>query len=160
MGASISSFSFGPTATSSKGATASATTPGKPAQTPSRRSRRVTQSDPTKVNFKSNPVNPTPQIKKSPLTPKSRAEASDKMKPIVRKSSRFSKFRVPKHQDAPKYSAKLSYEVDEMVYIWDKKLLYEAKVEKREGNKYKVHFVGYKKAHDKWYTTDDMMGKE
>jgi len=46
------------------------------------------------------------------------------------------------------------------VYCWDRKLLYEARVVRREGNKYKVHFVGYKKAHDKWYTTDDMMGKD
>lgn len=167
MGASMSNtFSFGgtttdtaPKSTNGGGAT---TTSGsqQPLKTPSRRSRRVTKSDPTQVNFKSNPRDPTPQMKHTPLTPNARAvHISDKMTP-ARKSSRFTKFKMPKVRGAPKYSAKLSYEVDELVYCWDKKLLYEARVEKREGGKYKVHFVGYKKAHDKWYTTDDMMGKD
>eukprot|EP00574_Skeletonema_japonicum_P004215 CAMPEP_0201731538 /NCGR_PEP_ID=MMETSP0593-20130828/26040_1 /ASSEMBLY_ACC=CAM_ASM_000672 /TAXON_ID=267983 /ORGANISM="Skeletonema japonicum, Strain CCMP2506" /LENGTH=205 /DNA_ID=CAMNT_0048224327 /DNA_START=182 /DNA_END=799 /DNA_ORIENTATION=- len=130
-----------------------------PLKTPSRRSRRVTKSDPTVVNFTSNPSLPTPQLKHTPLSVNSRTALADKLTP-ARKSSRFTKFKMPKVQGAPKYSAKLSYEVDEMVYCWDKKLLYEARVEKREGNKYKVHFVGYKKGHDKWYTTDYMMGKD
>ncbi len=67
---------------------------------------------------------------------------------------------MPKYTGAPNYSAKLSYDVDEMLYCWDKKLLYEARVMKREGNKYRVHFVGFKKDLDRWYATDDMMGKE
>mmetsp|Transcript_28505 Transcript_28505/g.48514 ORF Transcript_28505/g.48514 Transcript_28505/m.48514 type:complete len:197 (-) Transcript_28505:321-911(-) len=168
MGASMSSTfsSFGKTdgetpSSSSTTPTATSTTQQTimPLKTPSRRSRRVTKSDPTKVNFKSNPADPTPQSKHTPLSATSRTAISDKLTP-ARKSSRFTKFKLPKVQGAPKYSAKLSYEVDEMVYCWDKKLLYEARVEKREGNKYRVHFVGYKKAHDKWYTTDDMMGKD
>jgi hypothetical protein len=176
MGASMSStFSLGKADTAPSTGAGLTTTPGSgdsssssnnnngssahPLKTPFRRSRRVTQSDPTLVNFKSNPRDPTPQMKHTPLTPTSRMAMTDKMTP-ARKSSRFTKFKMPKVVGAPKYSAKLSYEVDEMVYCWDKKLLYEARVEKREGNKYKVHFVGYKKAHDKWYTADDMMGKE
>ena len=165
MGAS---FSSGKNQSADGAASTSAPTNGsssdstKTPKTPSRASRRITKSDPSIVNFKSNPRDPTPQLKKKPLTPKSRTTTADKMKSAVRKSSRFSKYKMPKHQGAPKYSAKLSYDVDEMVYIWEKKVLYEARIVKREGSKYKVHFVGYKnnKRTEKWYTTDDMMGKE
>mmetsp|Transcript_26224 Transcript_26224/g.37436 ORF Transcript_26224/g.37436 Transcript_26224/m.37436 type:complete len:199 (+) Transcript_26224:94-690(+) len=173
MGASISSnFTLGttngetpPSSSSSTPSHTTAPTTTAPPQaaaslkTPSRRSRRVTKSDPTIVNFTSNPTLPTPQLKHTPLSANSRTALTDKLTP-ARKSSRFTKFKLPKVQGAPKYSAKLSYEVDELVYCWDRKLLYEARVVRREGNKYKVHFVGYKKAHDKWYTTDDMMGKD
>ncbi|KAL7491094.1 hypothetical protein ACHAWT_000547 [Skeletonema menzelii] len=165
MGASMSStFGKGKPSDGGGGETppsngATTSTSAAPLKPPSRRSRRVTKSEPTKVNFTSNPTLPTPQLKHTPLSAKSRTALTDKLTPS-RKSSRFTKFKRPKVTGAPKYSAKLSYEVDELVYCWDKNLLYEARVEKREGNKYRVHFVGYKKVHDKWYTTEDMMGKD
>ena len=66
---------------------------------------------------------------------------------------------------APKYSAKLSYELEELVYCWERKRLYEGRVVRREGNKYLVGLVvvvGNNNGgeREKWFKTDDMMGRE
>ena len=62
------------------------------------------------------------------------------------------------------------YDVNDKIYSWDRGTLYEAKVLKKkcqeehdgdmaatEGWKYLVHYFGYKKSHDRWLTSSDMM---
>jgi len=62
---------------------------------------------------------------------------------------------------APK-SAK--FRVNEKIFAWDGGALYEAKVlkcqedyQQQHGWKYHVHYLGYKKSHDPWLTSIDMM---
>jgi len=55
------------------------------------------------------------------------------------------------------------FHADETIFARDRGVLYEAKVLKcqydgrQHGWKYHVHYLGFKKSHDKWLSTNDMM---
>lgn len=166
MGAAFSSNPF----SSSKDA------PAESAQTPSkkkrkytkqkksdvdivRRSRRITKSNPRRVIFPTIPKSKTPRTKKYPLTPKSRKKVEEKSKPILlRKSPRNAKHKIPTTtKGVLKYTPNATYEVDEPIFVWEKGVIYEARVLKRDNLKYCVHYLGYKKTNDKWITSTAMM---
>ena len=200
MGASLSSFTpFSGTTTTATPAAAATTIdqtpkkrkPGRPRKNKKaaeynniiRQSRRAAKCNPSKVSFPSWPKTKTPSQKKYPLTPKTRAKIEAKTKPIIkqkqhhRKSPRvkhkFNKHMIPKvAKGVSRYTPNATYEIDELVFAWDKDVLYEGKVMKwrisegEEGGEeeddeaskeYHVHFLGYKKFHDKWITSNQML---
>lgn len=176
MGASFSSISFGQSkkkdastesaaASTSKKVKRKYTKQSKTAADIVRRSRRVTKSNPPKVIFPTIPKAKTPSRKKFPLTPKTRAKVEASSKPILRKSPRVVKHKVeiPKvAKGVPKYTPNANYDTEELIFAWDRGVLYEAKVMnfERSSNTYYLHYLGYKKSHDKWVTAKDMMKVE
>ena len=149
-----------------------------------RQSRRAAKCKPSKVYFPTWPKTKTPSQKKYPLTPNTRAKVEAKTKPIIkqkpqhhRKSPRvkhkYNKHMIPKvAKGVSRFTPNATYEIDELVFAWDKDVLYEGKVmnwrsegegeeggeEEEEASKeYRVHFIGYKKFHDKWITPNQML---
>jgi len=146
---------------------------------PVRQSRRTAKANPPKVFFPTFPKSKTPS-KKFPLTPSTRTKVESKSKPILlkRKSPRVVKHKFIKGKSttnslksslSSKYTPNATYDVDELIFAWDKKVLYEAKVTSikficnDDGSptdtidKYQVHYLGYKKMHDKWIGIDKML---
>ena len=146
---------------------------------PTRQSRRTAKANPPKVFFPTFPKSKTPS-KKFPLTPSTRTKVESKSKPILlkRKSPRVVKHKFIKGKSttnslksslSSKYTPNATYDVDELIFAWDKKVLYEAKVTSikficnKDGSptdiidKYQVHYLGYKKMHDKWIGIDKML---
>ena len=146
---------------------------------PVRQSRRTAKANPPKVFFPTFPKSKTPS-KKFPLTPSTRTKVESKFKPILlkRKSPRVVKHKFIKGKSttgslksslSSKYTPNATYNVDELIFAWDKKVLYEAKVTSikficnNDGSptdtidKYQVHYLGYKKMHDKWIGIDKML---
>ena len=146
---------------------------------PTRQSRRTAKANPQKVFFPTFPKSKTPS-KKFPLTPSTRSKVESKSKPILlkRKSPRVVKHKFIKGKSTTnslksglscKYTPNATYDVDELIFAWDKKVLYEAKVTSikficnsdgsptDEIDKYQVHYLGYKKMHDKWIGIDKML---
>ena len=138
-------------------------TPG----TVSRRSRRVTKSNPFKVCFAAVLRAKTPTKWSYPLTPKTRAKGESKWtlvkcedlfpsietqlnlivmsaverkrKPILRKSPRLVKYRVQKVAGILKYTPGAIYQTNELVFAWEKGTLYEGKVLKCSNDDEKVN---------------------
>ena len=126
----------------------------------SRRSRRIAKSNPRRVIFPTKPKSKTPSRKKFPLTPKSRKKAEANAKPILhRKSPRQAKHKQPgaAKGGVVKFTPSGTYEADEPVFVKEKGVMYEAKVLKRDGAKYFVHYLGYKHTSDKWIAPSTMM---
>ena len=146
---------------------------------PVRQSRRTAKANPPKVFFPTFPKSKTPS-KKFTLTPSTRTKVESKFKPILlkRKSPRVVKHKFIKGKSttnslksslSSKYTPNATYNVDELIFAWDKKVLYEANVTSikficnDDGSptdiidKYQVHYLGYKKMHDKWIGIDKML---
>ncbi|KAL7552079.1 hypothetical protein ACHAWF_015295 [Thalassiosira exigua] len=53
------------------------------------------------------------------------------------------------------------FDVDEKIFAYDREVLYEARIMKckecPDGVRYHVHYLGYKKCHDKWLSSVDML---
>ena len=166
MGATLSSipkpsFNFGQSKDTSGEPTASKKKEASKPRNVTRRSRRVAKSGPGRVIIKATPKSKTPKPKKKPFTPKSRKVVESKSKPILRKKSpRLVKHKYlhdAKGKGAPKYSLSDEYSIHEAIFAIEKGTIYEAKVLKRKGSRYYVHYFGYNKGQDKWIKQDEMM---
>jgi len=117
----------------------------------------------------------TPPIKNE-LTKKSRAVVKHKLPTAKNRNKNLPK--SPPPPPSKKFTPNATYKINELIFAWDRNALYESKVvktklddenkskdnsdDKDNGNsnndkKYLVHYVGYKKSHDKWLSEYEMM---
>jgi len=125
-----------------------------------RRSRRRTKGIPPR------PLSPeisevTPRKRKR--TPRTTGKSTPK------KSPRPVKHKVGKSKPiAPKqtmYTENAYYSINELIFAWDRGVLYESKVLKSdstdvENPQYYVHYVGYSKNQNRWLTRVDMIKRD